>query len=640
MDSVQKNSGDLDPYNGSYDLHRELFGHERGVRCGCNIGENHLSLLNSADSSDNHVFNHEYLVTGGAEGDVVVWKLTNLGYCNIVSRFMAHVNTVMCIVPSQLLNDFLDMSSLESNPNEELTLYEHQLCVYTCGRDKLIHRVNLAGKKLLTLEGHDDVVCSLHEMPDSSKLVSGSWDGTAIVWDVLSGTQQYRIQSTQYKYSVYVNSLVTGEVVSAMQNGDLCFWNGRNLVKSKKLHDDAIRAVSIKDNYLTCSNDCTIKCFNDSLCLLFSMELHEGFVYDVRHSKEFDVAFSASEDKTVRVWSTKNGQLLQTIALESSVWQVVETTYNGIATIELSGKVTLWKLKPGKTPIQPNNKLECVVKPKVTRTSGVKILDMTLFKKFNSEKAKELILKYSEENKTLLDTELLYVKQFFQNDTSNLRDSYDISWVVKMLDWPVAERLPVFDLIKASSIYLFTEQLFKTRNQGSKVIFSANEALKNSDNPQLFSVCLQMFANLLHPSISRSVMFRHFESIMESVSVICGISNKLIQQPLSVLCQNFAIACVHNNETNVINHIVLLISKSLAICNEDLKTDSPFSAPVSLRHFMTLELLIHNFPQTTEYCHGHQLKTVLESLSKLLIDKKLVDSNSLGTINYLLNNLS
>lgn len=155
MDSVDKNSVDLNPYNGSYDLHRELFGHERGVRCGCNIAEKHLSLLNSSDSPDNHAFNHEYLVTGGAEGDVVVWKLTSLGDCNIVSRFMAHVNTVMCIIPSQLLNDFLDMSALESNPNCELTLYEHQLCVYTCGRDKLIHRVNLAGKKLLTLEVSD-----------------------------------------------------------------------------------------------------------------------------------------------------------------------------------------------------------------------------------------------------------------------------------------------------------------------------------------------------------------------------------------------------------------------------------------------------------------------------------------------------
>eukprot|EP00375_Theileria_parva_P002160 XP_764837.1 hypothetical protein [Theileria parva strain Muguga] len=209
-----------------------------------------------------------------------------------------------------------------------------------------------------------------------------------------------------------------------------------------------------------------------------------------------------------------------------------------------------------------------------------------------------------------------------------------------MLDWPVSERLPVFDLIKASSVYLFTEQLFKTRNQGSKVIFSANEALKNSENPQLFSVCLQMFANLLHPSISRSVMFRHSESIMESVSLIGGMSNKLIQQPLSVLCQNFAIACVHNNESNVINNLVQLIHKSLLTCTEDLKNDTSWAAPVSVRHFMTLELLMHNFTQTTGYCHNNQLKPVLESLSKVLIDKKLVDSNSVNTLNYVINNLN
>lgn len=60
----------------------------------------------------------------------------------------------------------------------------------------------------------------------------------------------------------------------------------------------------------------------------------------------FDVAFTASEDKTVRVWSTKNGQLLQTIALESSVWQVLHNIHmNNVDNIILNDNIRWLRLR-------------------------------------------------------------------------------------------------------------------------------------------------------------------------------------------------------------------------------------------------------------------------------------------------------
>ncbi|BAM39980.1 uncharacterized protein TOT_020000247 [Theileria orientalis strain Shintoku] len=639
MDSEGISENNLTPFNSSYQLHRELYEHEKGVRCGCNIDAKYLSLLDTDKAYADGSYEYEYLVTGGVNGDLVVCKLTKCGEYKAVSRFMAHVNTVMCVCPSVLLNDYIDVSFLESSSNTELTLVEVKMCIYTCGRDKLIHRYNLAGKKLLTLEGHDDVVCSLHELSDPSKLVSGSWDGTAIVWDVLSGTQEYRIKSDQYKYSVYVNSLPSGEIVTAMQNGDVCLWKGNQLVTSKKLHSDAVRAVSVGEKYLTCSNDCTIKVNSNNLETIFTIDRHEGFVYDVKHSRFFEVAFSGSEDKTARVWSTVNGHLLQTINLESSVWQVVETQYNGIATIELSGKVTLWSLRPGR--VEENYSQQSTLNARVEPQRPENILDMNLFKKFNSEKAKELILKYNEEKNTLVDREVLYFEELFEKGVANLRDGYDFTWVLKMLEWPEAERLPVFDLIKAASLHMVTEKLFKVRNNGSRILFSANEVLKNTDNPQLISVSLQMFSNLLHPSISRSVMFRQHESIFEAVAAVTRVNSKLAQQSLSVFCQNFAIASVHNRESRVIGPLVQCLCGSVSVCLEVLDSeDLSWVGAVSLKHFKTMELLLDNFTvPTMEHSFKHGLNAQMELVANKLHEKKIMDAGSSGSVKFVLDSL-
>jgi WD40 repeat protein len=42
------------------------------------------------------------------------------------------------------------------------------------------------GKEMLTLKGHSKSVLSTGFSPDGKRIVSGSWDNTAIVWDISS----------------------------------------------------------------------------------------------------------------------------------------------------------------------------------------------------------------------------------------------------------------------------------------------------------------------------------------------------------------------------------------------------------------------------------------------------------------------
>ncbi|KAK2198014.1 bifunctional WD40 repeat/WD40-YVTN repeat-like-containing domain superfamily/WD40-repeat-containing domain superfamily [Babesia duncani] len=149
---------------------------------------------------------------------------------------------------------------------------------------------------------------------------------------------------------VYVNCLENGHVITGMQSGDFCTWqkscmiSKQSLLYSKcqhaEIHQDAIRAISIGRNgtVLTCSNDCTVQAYCMQFSRLYTIPAHDAFIYgifrfhlykpDVRHSKLYDVFYTSSEDKTVGIWDVNNGQMLQLISLESSVWQVCLTVYS------------------------------------------------------------------------------------------------------------------------------------------------------------------------------------------------------------------------------------------------------------------------------------------------------------------------
>jgi len=53
---------------------------------------------------------------------------------------------------------------------------------YSAGKDNMIYRIDLEGNPILQFQGHENVVNSLSQA-NAGELVSGSWDGNAIIWD-------------------------------------------------------------------------------------------------------------------------------------------------------------------------------------------------------------------------------------------------------------------------------------------------------------------------------------------------------------------------------------------------------------------------------------------------------------------------
>lgn len=88
-------------------------------------------------------------------------------------------------------------------------------------------------------EGHEGAVNSLSQAT-ADELVSGSWDGTAMVWDTATGKCKAKLGGHQHAVSVLV--LPNGIIITGSQDNAIRLWYKYEQQKViEKAHDDIIR---------------------------------------------------------------------------------------------------------------------------------------------------------------------------------------------------------------------------------------------------------------------------------------------------------------------------------------------------------------------------------------------------------------
>jgi len=101
------------------------------------------------------------------------------------------------------------------------------------------------------LEGHDDAVLSLDFSPDGERLVSGSTDDTAIIWDVASRKALHRLVGHKGDVNAARFTADASGVVTASDDNTLKLWDARDgaLVSTLTGHQDKViaLAVSLRD---------------------------------------------------------------------------------------------------------------------------------------------------------------------------------------------------------------------------------------------------------------------------------------------------------------------------------------------------------------------------------------------------------
>ena len=106
----------------------------------------------------------DYLMSGSIDYANCLYQLDNtIGKYEFVKQIKIHNGFVMSIIP--------DIEGMG---------------FYSAGKDNMIYRIDLEGNPILQFQGHENVVNSLSQAIPN-ELVSGSWDGNAIIWDTATG---------------------------------------------------------------------------------------------------------------------------------------------------------------------------------------------------------------------------------------------------------------------------------------------------------------------------------------------------------------------------------------------------------------------------------------------------------------------
>ncbi|SMN19463.1 similar to Saccharomyces cerevisiae YKL213C DOA1 WD repeat protein required for ubiquitin-mediated protein degradation [Maudiozyma saulgeensis] len=203
--------------------------------------------------------------------------------------------------------------------------------IYFAGKDSLINGCkidsSLTKDPQFTLVGHSSNVCSLNENIETTELISGSWDNSAIVWS--NGSKKYSLKGHEaavWDAKFLPNSKDKFVTVSADKT--IKIWNKETTIQTiAGIHEDVIRQIdfipSSQNDFLfaTCSNDTTIKLFNENGKIINSLQGHESFVYDIKYNRATSELISCGEDRSLRIWDTTTGKAKQVIRLPAiSIW--------------------------------------------------------------------------------------------------------------------------------------------------------------------------------------------------------------------------------------------------------------------------------------------------------------------------------
>ena len=241
---------------------------------------------------------------------------------------------------------------------------------------------------IATLEGHTDLVSSVAFSPDGT-LASGSWDGTARLWNIETRRQKARLQQgsgdskvVSVAFSPEGNILAAvsggaglwdvaterrianlrgggqpysaafspdGTLALGLWNGEIELWNveTKRQIATLREHSAWVRTVAFsQDGTLLASGS------NDGLLLLWDVgarrriatpEGHTRGVASVAFSRDGSFLVSGSEDRTVKLWDMATRQNIATI--EEHTYRVQAVSFSPDGTLvsgDARGVIMLW----------------------------------------------------------------------------------------------------------------------------------------------------------------------------------------------------------------------------------------------------------------------------------------------------------
>ncbi|KAJ0179726.1 hypothetical protein K1T71_004317 [Dendrolimus kikuchii] len=224
--------------------------------------------------------------------------------------------------------------------------------VVTGSNDNTILGYNLQdGMVILTLESHDNVVCSVKPGRDSGILLSSSWDSTAKVWN-LNSPSSIPVTFKGHQAAVWSNiELCNSTFATASADKTIKLWmKDGGLITTLAGHTDCVRDLTVAspETFLSCSNDASIRLWTNKGQCLNTFYGHSNYIYSISMNPGVENGFATcGEDGSVRLWA--GGDCVREIRLPvHSVWSVTCLDNGDIVTGSSDGLVRVFTKDPAR----------------------------------------------------------------------------------------------------------------------------------------------------------------------------------------------------------------------------------------------------------------------------------------------------
>ena len=217
-----------------------------------------------------------------------------------------------------------------------------------------------------TLSGHTDIVYNAAFSPDGRSIVTASKDGTARVWDAVTGEAFRTFDSHSGPVWSAAFSPEGKRVLTRNDDKAARVWDIQSgkLIATLKGHTQHIygAAFSPDGQYVaTSSDDFTARIWNAGTGqLIRTLNGHDGGVLSVAFSPSDGKAIlTASMDHTARLWNAVDGALIK--ELKGHTRPVCSAAFSpdgkSIVTASMDGDARVWNVATGKSEVLPAESL-------------------------------------------------------------------------------------------------------------------------------------------------------------------------------------------------------------------------------------------------------------------------------------------
>ncbi|XP_075970869.1 phospholipase A2 activator protein [Anticarsia gemmatalis] len=225
--------------------------------------------------------------------------------------------------------------------------------VVTGGNDNIILGYNLQdGAVQVTLEEHENTVCSVQAGRDFGILLSSSWDNTAKIWNLNTPRSAPKTLKGHQAAVWSVIELFNGTYATASADKTIKLWNKADcsVITTLTGHTDCVRGIVVAspETFLSCSNDASIKLWTNKGQCLNTFYGHTNYIYGISMNPGVAGGFaSCGEDGAVRLWA--GGDCVRELRLPAqSVWSVTCLHSGDVVTGSSDGLVRVFTKDPAR----------------------------------------------------------------------------------------------------------------------------------------------------------------------------------------------------------------------------------------------------------------------------------------------------